>query len=64
MELIKIYNGATVFARELYQYLELNKAHWKRWYTKNITQNPYAIENEDWEGFTIMVNGNKTCTFK
>ncbi len=63
MELIKIYHGGVISARELYQYLELNKAHWKRWYTKNITQNPYAIENEDWEGFAIMVNNNKTMDF-
>lgn len=63
MELIKIYEGATISARDLYQFLELDKSNWKRWYTKNIIKNPYAIEGEDWKGFVMMTNGNKTMDF-
>ena len=47
-----------VSARELYTGLELNKAHWKRWYTQNILDSEFFEENTDYVGFTIMVNGN------
>lgn len=63
MELIKIYEGSTISARDLYQFLELDKSNWKRWYTKNILKNPYAIEGEDWKGFVMMTNGNETMDF-
>lgn len=65
-ELIKISenNGRKVVsARELYEKLGYNKAVWARWAKKNITSNQFAIENEDWQGFNIMLNGNETQDF-
>lgn len=69
-DLIKIENTPigdesvpTVSARELYQKLGLHKAHWSRWVKQNIKNNPFALENEDFLGFTIMVNGNVTQDF-
>jgi len=53
----------SVSARELYNNLGLEKAHWSRWGKQNITDNKFAIEHEDWEGFTMMVNGNETSDF-
>lgn len=38
-----------VSARRLYDFLQLNTVHWARWTKRNILQNPYAIEHEDWE---------------
>ncbi len=52
-----------VSARDFYIGLELNKAHWKRWYQSNIIENDYFKENIDWAGFTTMVNGNETQDF-
>lgn len=65
-ELIKIEerNGnQVVSARELYEFLGFNVSQWKRWFKKNILDNAFAIENQDWEGFDIMSNGNKTQDF-
>lgn len=44
-----------VSARELYEKLGFNSAHWAKWYEKNITRNPFAIENQDWQVFTLSV---------
>lgn len=52
-----------VSARELYLGLGLNKAHWVRWYEKNIQSNDFFEENKDWTGFTIVVNGNNVQDF-
>ena len=49
-ELIKIteYNGKkAVSARELYEKLGFASQHWASWYNKNITSNPFAVQNED-----------------
>lgn len=65
-EIIKITENdgrKAVSARELYEKLGMNKAVWSRWYTKNIIKNPYAIENEDWVGFNIVLNGNESQDF-
>lgn len=48
-----------VSARALYDYLGYNTSQWKRWYTKNIINNKFAIENEDYVGFVIETNGNQ-----
>lgn len=56
MELLKIFdnNGSNaVSARELYIFLGLDLKNWKRWYTKNIINNEFAIENEDYESLVI-----------
>lgn len=52
-----------VSARELYQSLGLNKTQWKRWYEKNIIENPFAKQDIDFVGFDIMSNGNITKDF-
>lgn len=51
MELIKIteHNGIKcVSARELCLYLGFNKTHWAKWYKKNVIENQFAIENQDY----------------
>ena len=56
---IKENNGQiAVSARELYECLGYDKSQFSRWAKKNIIENPYAIENEDWTGFDINVEGN------
>ncbi|WP_234733434.1 antA/AntB antirepressor family protein [Tellurirhabdus bombi] len=52
-----------VSARELYEFLEFNRSQWARWSKKNIARNPFARENEDWVGFDIMSNGNKSVDY-
>lgn len=51
-------------ARKLYEFLEMNKAHFQRWAKKNIENNVFYEENKDWWGFTMMVNGNKCKDYK
>lgn len=62
MELIKVATNAegkqVVSARELYEYLGYDKSQWARWYKKNIEENAFAIEKEDWEGFDTMSSSN------
>lgn len=66
-ELIKLSddgNGKKVVsARELYQKLGYDLGQWSRWYKKNIVNNPFAIENQDWIGFDIKSRGNETKDF-
>lgn len=60
-ELIKIVenNGKkAVSARELYKTLGYTDSQFSRWSKKNIIENPYAIENEDYVGFDTNVEGN------
>ena len=55
-----------VSARELYERLGFNPAHWAKWYKKNITDNAYAIESEDWQVFTLSAKtsgGRPTVDF-
>ena len=66
MELIKITekNGEkAVSAKELYDFLGYNKAHWAKWYRKNIEENDFAIESIDFQTFTLRANGNETKDF-
>ena len=53
----------TVSAREMYDTLGLDKSHWSRWSKSNIVDNPFALENVDYVGFAIVVNGNETTDF-
>lgn len=56
-ELIKITetNGRkAVSARELYLGIGLAEQHWVRYYKKNITENQFAIENEDFIQLPLM----------
>ena len=52
-----------VSAKELYLFLQLDKSNYTRWSKKNIVENVFARENEDWEGFVIMTNGNETMDY-
>lgn len=40
-------NGMTT-AKRLYEFLELNPSNYSKWYKKNIIENEFAIENEDY----------------
>lgn len=66
-QLIKIttneQGSKVVSARELYDFLGYDKSQWSRWYKKNIEENAFAIENQDWIGFDTMSNGNETKDF-
>lgn len=65
-ELIKIteHEGKqAVSAKELYEKLGYDKSQWSRWYLKNIINNEFAIENQDWQGFDTVSNGNITKDF-
>ena len=61
-ELVRIENRGekqVISARELYEKLEMDKSHWKRWANNNIEASDFFLENIDYEGFAIVANGNK-----
>lgn len=45
-------NGMTT-ARKLYEFLEMEKSNFSRWAKANITNNPFAAENDDFVRFVI-----------
>lgn len=47
--LLKIDEEGYTTARNLYEFLELDVAHYSRWTNKNIENNPYAIVDVDYE---------------
>lgn len=51
-------------ARKLYAFLELAQGQFSRWSKSNIVDNEFATENEDYWGFDIDVEGNKTQDYK
>ena len=51
-------------ARKLYAFLELAQGQFSRWAKSNIVDNEFATENEDYWGFDINVEGNKTQDYK
>lgn len=51
-------------ARKLYSFLELAQGQFSRWAKTNIIDNSFAVENEDYWGFDIYVEGNKTVDYK
>ncbi|MCX6218343.1 antA/AntB antirepressor family protein [Spirosoma sp.] len=57
-ELIQITTGGqgspVVSARELYIFLGLDESQWSRWSKKNIINNPYSTEGEDWQVLDMM----------
>ena len=62
-ELIRVENRGekqVISARELYEKLEMDKSHWKRWANNNIETSVFFLENIDYEGFAIEANGNET----
>ena len=46
-------------ARKLYEFLEMNPAHYARWCKTNITDNPFAEERVDFEVLTIDGENSK-----
>ena len=50
-------NGMTTLS-SLYQFLELDQSHYKRWYNKNIINNDFATENIDY--FIIRPDGENS----
>ncbi len=45
-------------AKKLYEFLEMDASHYSRWVKTNITDNPFAIENEDYE--VLATNGENS----
>ena len=62
-ELIKIQTNEQgqqlVSARELYLGLGLDKSQWSRWYKKNIQENEFFLENNDWVVLDTMTTTEK-----
>lgn len=60
LQLIKNNDGKeAVSARNLYTYLGYDSGQWKRWYTKNILNNQFAFENEDYQVFDSQSKSDK-----
>jgi len=63
-ELIKIkeVSGVNFISslKELYLDVGMDKSHWSRWYKKNVVENIFFSENEDYQTFFTMANGNET----
>lgn len=51
-------------ARKLYAFLDLAQGQFSRWAKSNIVDNEFATESEDYWGFDINVEGNKTQDYK
>jgi phage anti-repressor protein len=55
-------------SRALYEYLQLDLTHYSRWAKKNIEDNPYAVENEDYWVYAIegenLQGGRPTTNYK
>ncbi len=51
-------NGNTT-AKKLYEFLQMDKSQYARWYKSNILENPFAIENEDFKVLDINVENSK-----
>ena len=58
-------NGETT-AKKLYEFLQMDKKNYSRWYKTNITENKYAEENVDFKPFVINEEwgGAKTIDYK
>lgn len=56
-------NGMTT-AKRLYEFLELTRDQYSRWAKKNIIDNKFAFEGEDYWGFDINVEGNITRDYR
>lgn len=66
LELIKVEEREgrqIVSARELYKSLGYSDGQFSRWSKSNITENPFAVENEDWVGFDTNVEGNHVIDY-
>ena len=63
---LKIDSEGMTTAKALYEFLELNLAHYARWCKMNIDENIYAAENVDFTPFTMNGerNPNPTTDYK
>ena len=61
---LKIDESGHTTARALYDFLDMDKSNFSRWAGKNIEQNEFFAENEDWWGFVIVTNGNECKDYK
>lgn len=57
---LSIDNDGFTTARALYEWLQLDPSHYARWAKQNITENVYAVENEDY--FPFAINGERAAT--
>ena len=62
--LIEILPSGRVSARNLYKFLELRHSDIARWLTSKIKENDFAIENEDYWGFSTFAEGNQIQDFE
>ena len=66
-ELIKIkeVNGVNFISSliELYLDVGMDKSNWSRWCKKNVVDNIFFSENEDYQTFVTMTNGNETIDY-
>ena len=46
--------------KEIYLGAEMDKSNWSRWVLKNIEENSFFIENQDYQALVLMTNGNET----
>ncbi len=53
-----------VLARNLYKFLELRQADIARWLKTKIEKNSFAVENEDYWGFSTVAEGNQIQDFE
>ena len=63
LSLIEPKTNGKVSARNLYKFLKLEQSQISRWFKTRIMNNDFAIENEDYCGFDMVVEGNKTQDF-
>lgn len=52
-----------VSCNELYLRLGFDKSNWSKWYKKNIIENPFAIEFEDYDLIVLSTKGRKATDF-
>ena len=62
--LLKIDDEGYTTARNLYNFLELDKSNFSRWTKLNILKNNYAEENVDYITFDVNIEGNIVKDYK
>ncbi len=63
-DLIKIDPTGRTTAKELYEFLQMNRTQFSRWAKTNIECNSFYQKGLDWEGFDMMSNGNETRDYR
>ena len=62
--LLAVDEDGRTYARKVYKFLELASGQFARWAKTNITENGFALENEDYIGVDIDVEGNGVKDYK